>query len=239
MPLGVRILRRLLVLAVLLGGLFVGANIVIENIAEGALATGAQRAFELPARPEVDIKGFPILLRLLSGEVPRVSLRASAVPLGDRLTARTVTIEMEALDASNVLSGDDLRFTVGRGHALAEVTEDALNDFLRESGEDVRVSLLDGSVRGRASAVIGGRKRTIRARGALRLRRGEISFTPRSVTVDGEEPPSTVEERARREASFRLRLPELPGGAAVAALQVKEDLLRLSADLAGFRFPPE
>lgn len=238
MPLGLRILRRFLVLALLLGGLFVGANIVVERIAEGALATGAQRAFDLPARPEVDIDAFPIVLRIVSGEIPSVSARATDVPLGDRLVARTVSIEMEALEVSSVLSGEQVRFTAGRGHALAEATEGALNDFLRRTGEDVRVDLRDGSVAVRATADFGGRSHRVVARGTLRLRRGVISFTPRSVTVDGKPPPAAFEGRARRETTFEARLPELPGGLRVSALEVKDGLLRLSADLEGFRFPP-
>lgn len=231
-----RLVRRLVVSLVGLAAFFVVANLIVEELAEDRLAAAVQDAFDLPSRPSVDLTAFPVVLRLLDGRIPALSFEAAGVPVDDlRLTS--LRVELEGVEADfgifGTPRGDEVR--VERGRAVAEADDPALNAFLERRGIDARVTLREGSVVVRARPVILGRRRTVVGRGKLVLRRGVLSFTPSRVTVDGEPPPRTLEARARREASFRTRLPPLPGGIRVGELEVRPGVARLSASVRGYR----
>lgn len=237
-PIAGKLARRLIYSFGFFALTFVGANLVVENVAESALAGGAQSAFGLPAKPDVEINGFPILVRLFAREVPSVDVTAADVPLGDdELRARTVSIRLETVRVSDFFGGENLSFSIARGRVAAEVTDAALTDLLRRSGEELRVGFRPGRTTVRASPRIGGRERDVRARGRLRLSRGAVVFEPDRVTVDGEEPPSELRSRARREVAFRVPLPPLPGDGRISDIETLEGFARLTADLGALRFP--
>ena len=83
-----RLARRLLLTTAILGGLFWGANVLAERVAESRIAAEAQKSFGTPAPPEVSIEGFPILIKILQGQIPRVTLEGSGLVVQEMKVAR-------------------------------------------------------------------------------------------------------------------------------------------------------
>ncbi|MDN3028776.1 DUF2993 domain-containing protein [Streptomyces sp. S.PB5] len=64
-----RALRILLIIAVILGGLFVIADRIAVNLAEDEVADKLRTTENLASTPDVSIKGFPFLTQVASGEL--------------------------------------------------------------------------------------------------------------------------------------------------------------------------
>ncbi|MBQ1089229.1 DUF2993 domain-containing protein [Streptomyces sp. B93] len=69
-----RALRILLIVVVVLGGLFVGADRLAVHFAEGEVADKLRTTENLATTPEVSIKGFPFLTQLVGGELEDVEI---------------------------------------------------------------------------------------------------------------------------------------------------------------------
>ncbi|MFJ9589247.1 LmeA family phospholipid-binding protein [Streptomyces acidicola] len=69
-----RALRILLIIAVVLGGLFVIADRVAVSFAEDQAAQQVRTTEGLPTAPDVSIKGFPFLTQVASGELDDVEV---------------------------------------------------------------------------------------------------------------------------------------------------------------------
>ena len=63
----------------------------------------------------------------------------------------------------------------------------------------------------------------------LRIRNGVLTFTPRSVKVDGQK-PGVFEAQAKREATIRADLPPLPGDLSIDSLTVHSGFIRLVSE---------
>lgn len=233
---GFGLVRKLVVVAIVLGGLFVGANVVAENAAESKLAGAVRQEFGLREDPRVDVSGFPLLLNVLRGDLPRISFEADDVAV-DALTVDRVTGVLDSIQVENLFSGADMAVVVGEGAIVADISDDNLTAFVRERGVDARFEMEQGGALVTVRRRVGGRVREIVARGDVRLRSGRFEFVPTDViSVDGEPPSSRVEAEAKRRAAVRLDIPDLPGGFAVERVEARPGILRLAASVDGRRF---
>jgi len=231
-----RSLRRLAIALVILGGLFVGANIYAERLAEERLGDAVAVAFGLSEAPEVDLSVFPIATRIFTGTLPEVTFTADDITVED-LTVASLTVELRDVEVvGGLLGSGKLAVEVGEGNVTAIVSEDGVNELLATRDQRATVRLLaDGRVRARAVRTFLGARRTIVSVGRLELRRRTLTYTADEVTVDGEEPPSVLEQEARRRATLAVMIPELPGGFRAQELQVEEDQVTLLASVSGSR----
>lgn len=230
-----RILRRLLILGVVLGGLFVGGNVVAENAAESRLAAVARDAFGLDATPTVQLDVFPIVTKIISGELPGLTITAEDVTVDDLAIATLVATLRDVRVDGGILGGADLSVTVGEGSVTAEVTQQAINALLKRRGERATVALTPGRARVTATRTFLGRDRKLVATGRVVLRKRTLVFEPDSVTVDGEPPPRALEAEAERQATVEIDLPALPGGFRVNRVDVSDGMLVLTADVSDRR----
>jgi hypothetical protein len=227
-----RTLRRLAIVLVILGGLFVAANVYAERVAEDRLGDAVAVAFGLSEPPDVDLSVFPIATRIFTGMLPEVTFTAEDVTIEDlRLSSLEVRLrDVEVI--GGLLGSGKLAVQVAEGNVMAIVSEDAVNELLAARGERATVRLLaDGRVRARAVRTFLGARRTIVSVGGLALRKRTLVYTAGEVTVDGEEPPPGVEGEARRRSKIEARIPELPGGFRARELTVTEGRITLAATL--------
>lgn len=235
------LLKRLLIPVAVLVALFLGANIALEGVAENRIAQAAATSFDLDAVPQVQIEGFPVLVRIFTGSLPGISFEATDVTI-EGLTFREVAVRMRDINAEGgLLRTAGLRVHVSRGEVRAEATDQAVTAFLREQGEDAVIRFHDNrraTVRTRRT--LAGRRRQIDAQGTIELLSGrqQLRFVPEEVTVDGEE-PGPFAEIARRDATIVMDVPRLPGGFRITTLQSGEGFVALAAVLENFDFPPE
>ena len=230
------IIRRLMLLAVLIVAIFLGASVILENVAESQLSTGVGRTLKLDARPTVQIDAFPFLLRVFQGRIPRITVESRDLTIENLEVAR-LTIDMHSVRANLdvLIRSDRFDLSVEQGDASALITEDAVNRFLKEEDLRPRVTLRpDGLVFVRVDRVVSGRARRFEAIGRLSLRGRTLAYRPSRVTVDGASPPATLASQARRETTFTVEIPKLPGGLLPSEAVVTQGELSLVADLKGY-----
>jgi hypothetical protein len=231
------IIRRIALTVLVLIALVLGASVVLESFAESQLSTGLMRTLSLKKRPDVQINAFPILLRVLQRKIPEVIVSANDLEI-EKLTIDELMIDMRGVSANlDVLfRSDRFDLTVDHGEGSAKITEEALNAFLKRNGHDVRVtSLPDGSVFVRADGVGGGRKRRFEARGKLTLDGRKLSFKPSRVTMDGATPPPGLAPTAKRETTFTVEIPKLPGDIVPGEVIVTAGEVTLVANLEHYK----
>lgn len=226
---GFKLIRRLIVTVVVLGGLFVGANLVAENIAEDKLGEAVANEFDLSVAPTIDLGGFPVIVNVLRGELPKLSLDAADIVI-EGLRVKKVHIELTDLRVpGGLLAGIPDRINVGEASGVAEVGDAAITAYLRAQKQDAIVRFREGGASVRVKRRFAGRQRTLVARGVVVLRNDLLIFRPRSVTVDGRPPPQGTVGRARKEATVSVHIPPLPGGLKITSLQAHPGVLRLVA----------
>lgn len=225
------LLKRLVIPLAVLGGLFYGANVAAERFAEDRMASAARTAFDLPSPPDVDIRAFPVLVRILQGTLPEVVLDARQVDVRG-LTLESIRLSMRTITANNGFLASDLSIVVGSGEVRARAGDASVNAYLKRLDQRATIAFADGGLATvRATRTIRGARRRIVARGIVSLRRGRLTFTPRSVTVDGEPASGAIEREAKRGSAISVRIPRLPGDIVVTGVSTSEGGIELAATL--------
>ena len=222
-----RLARRLLVTAAILGGLFVGANVVAERVAEDRLAIAAQKELKTPTRPTASLD-FPVLLDVIRGRLPRVVLDGRDAKLED-LAVAEVHIVLEGVASPFDAIVKNAALHVASGSITASVTQKAINDLLAERDENVTVEVRDGLVvaHGKVGSC------PVRAEGVPRLEKSALVFRPaKTPTTTCKVTASQFANQALIEATtFRLELPDLPGGVAIGRSEYHAGALSLVASI--------
>lgn len=228
---GSKLVRRLLISAVIVFALVLGANAVITGFAERQVGKALKTAFDLSSEPKVDLHGFPILLDVARGRLSGVTIEAEDLKIQDLRIAK-LTVELDGVElVGGILSGSATRVRVKEGRALARVDQKAVNQLLRARGEDAVVRLREGSVRARSTETILGARREVVATGSISMRDGALRFDPERVTIDGEVPPEPFRSEAERRARLSVELPKLPLGLVPSRVQSIPGAARLQVTL--------
>ncbi len=196
-------MRKLLVLAVVIAGLLVAADLGARSAVESQLTERVELAAEPAGDTSARISSFPFLARLLtSGEVARVRVATGGVTVEGLTFARlAVDLEDVTLDRDRLLSERKIVLTdLQRGTAEAEVTQEQLSDRL-----GVPVTLEEG----RARVQVGGRTVTATA---------SVTNNSLRLSVSGFSVPS-------------LRIPKLPLVPCVADAVIVPGRVRLSCSV--------
>jgi hypothetical protein len=226
-----RLIRWVLTPFVILGLLFVGANVFVAHLAEGKIATALQTSFHLSAKPAVKISGFPIILNILNGKIPRVSFDASGATF-EGLTVKQIKVSLVDVTAQGgFLGGGSIRLEVGAGTVQARATDGAVNAYLKAHRQNAIIAFHSGRAVVRAVRTLLGRSHVLVATGAIAREGTSLVFRPASVTVDGHAPPPGTAALARQKTTIRVQLPKLPGGITAYGVKAVEGAVGLVAIL--------
>ena len=226
-----RLIRWVLTPFIILGLLFVGANLLVAHLAEGKIATALQSSFHLSTKPAVKISGFPIILNIVSGKIPRVSFDASGATF-EGLTVKQIKVSLAGVTAqSGFLHGGSIRLEVGAGTVQGLATDGAVNAYLKAHGQSATFAFHSGHAVVRAVRTLLGRSHVLVATGAIEREGTSLVFRPASVTVDGRAPPPGTAGLARQKTTIRVQLPKLPGGITAYRVKAVEGAIALSAVL--------
>ncbi|PAZ13231.1 hypothetical protein CLM62_25355 [Streptomyces sp. SA15] len=122
-----RALRILLIVVVILGGLFVIADRVAVNFAEGEVADRLKTTESLATTPDVSIKGFPFLTQVAGGELDDVQVgiqdyEADTGTGGEKIRIDDLNANMKGV----AFSGDYSSATAATATGTASITYDEL-----------------------------------------------------------------------------------------------------------------
>jgi len=226
-----RLIRWLLAPIVIIALLFIGANILAARVAENKIASTLQSTFHLSSKPAVHISGFPIILDVLGGHVPRVSFQASGATFeGLDLSGIDVTLVDVRAAGGSFFSGS-LRVKVGAGTVKAHATDAAVNAYLNDHGQNATIAFHKGVATVHATRTFRGRARRFVATGTVAREGTSFVFRPDRVTVDGSAPPPGLEQAAEQKVTIRVQLPKLPGGVSSYRIEAVEGAATIVAVL--------
>lgn len=134
-------------LAVLLG-LAVAADLFVKDLAEDRAAEQIARTMSLDEPPEVDLGGFPFILKAVSGNFGEIRVVSEDVHVeGVALDRVEVVMRDVEVSLSKILADRADSVRIGGGEGTAVMSERALARALRRQGVDVSVTLGgDGTV---------------------------------------------------------------------------------------------
>ena len=226
-----RLVRWLLVPIVIIAVLFVGANILAAHIAEDRIASTLQSTFHLSSKPTVHISGFPIIIDVLQGHVPRVSFHANGATFeGLDLIGIDVSL-VDVRAASGSFFSGSLSVRVGAGTVKARATDGAVTAFLGDHGQNATIAFHNGRATVRSTRTFLGSRHAFVASGPVGREGNAFVFRPDSVSIDGAPAPPGVRQAAERRMTIRVQLPKLPGGVSAYRIEAVEGAATIVAVL--------
>ncbi|MFE0580533.1 DUF2993 domain-containing protein [Streptomyces sp. NPDC058874] len=223
-----RIVRVVVIIAVVLGALFVGVDRWAVGYAENRLADRIQARQGLAGGAEVEIRGFPFLTQALSHEFERVDLKLTGVEVAAE-GRRTRLSELDASFRGVRLNGDYSGGTAERADGTGLITYADLT-AASQTGATLSYGGAPGKVKVTASVDIAGRKLSrsvistitlVDAPGSGGGAGGKI-VRVRAEEVPGEGIPG-LERLVRRQTDFDRTIDSgLPAGLRLSALTSDE-----------------
>ncbi|MFF5976671.1 DUF2993 domain-containing protein [Streptomyces sp. NPDC012769] len=213
-----RALRIVLIVAVVLGGLFVGADRLALSYAESEAAEGVRLGTAKAESTEVDIKGFPFLTQLAGKRLDEVEVRVT----GFKATAggRPVRIGELTADLRDVTLGDG--YAIERAGSADGTALISYADLTATSGREATVAYGDnGKLKVTGGVRILGRTLTRSVLSTVTLVDGD-TIRVRADEVPGEGIPG-LEERVRARTDFDRRIEGLPKGMRLTKVEARAE----------------
>ncbi|MDX3313170.1 LmeA family phospholipid-binding protein [Streptomyces sp. NPDC054884] len=234
-----RALRILLVVVVVLGGLFVLADRLAVNFAEGEVADKLKANEGLAATPDVSIKGFPFLTQVVGGSLDDVEVGIKDYQAATGTSGQTIRIGDLQADMKGVeFSGDYSSATAASATGSASITyAELLKTAKAEPTEVVRG--VTANVVGLSDGGNGKIKVAVQAT-VLGTKLPQPVYVLSTVTVQGDTVrvhadslPSfggvrAAENEVRSITDFQQKIDDLPGGIKLDKVQAGKDGVEIS-----------
>jgi hypothetical protein len=166
-------MRRFLVVVLVLLLAIAIADVALKSLAERRIEGALQEELDLTSRPEVTIRGWPFIVRVLRGEFNSVIVVADGISARG-LDLRDIRLEFHDVRFSlgQIILGDERRVRVDRAAGTAAVTAGELNSELRARDVPATVDFIDGQV------VVSSTELNVGAAAAVGIDSGRLVVTP-------------------------------------------------------------
>jgi hypothetical protein len=227
-------MRRLLVAAVVLVLLGVGADFAAARIFEGRVTEALQREYDLGRRPVVQVRDVPFLPHLATGRFSTIDVAATdATARGINAAQLKLTLHGVRVPRE-VMLGEPGRITVERADGTIELSEAEVNRLLADRLQGGRVAIGQDGVQVRTQLELLGQPLDALVTGRLGARDGEVTFTPTQVRLGDRGPlDPTQEDLLSSQLTFQVPLPELPAGVRLERVDTRPGIVVLSGRAAG------
>ena len=122
--------------------LFFAADYVARSQAEQRAGEQLASSLDLDDEPDVELNGWPFLLKAFGGELPSASFSAESVSSrGVTLDEVEVNVTGLAFELSDILSGSKDAIKISGGDGSAFLSQQELSKVLRREGIDAKVRL--------------------------------------------------------------------------------------------------
>ncbi|MGA5710854.1 LmeA family phospholipid-binding protein [Streptomyces cellulosae] len=230
-----RALRILLVIAVVLGGIFVIVDRVAVHFAEGEAADRVRASEGLASTPDVDIQGFPFLTQVLGGSFDEVRVGISDYEAGAGEGGKTIRIADLRADLRGVeFSGDFGSAVADTATGTATIAYDELLRNAKAEPTQVApgitaevVALSDGG-NGKIQVALETTVLGTKLPEPVRVLSSVTVVDGNTVRVRADALPvlggvEIAESRVRRITDFEQKIDGLPGGISLEKVQAAED----------------
>jgi hypothetical protein len=199
-------------LAVLIVAADFGARLWSQHVVSRELAS----SFDLQEQPDVSIGGFPFLPKLVSGDLPSVTVEARGYSArGVRLDAVDLSLRDVHVATGQLLSGGDGTVRAAGGEGTARITAADATRALEEQGVPVTVRFEGGRI------LLGLEEVEGEVEAEASVEGGSVVFRP----VDPSIP-----------VSVSFPLPEVVPGMTYTDIRIDDDMAVLSFELDRLRF---
>ncbi|WP_330458576.1 DUF2993 domain-containing protein [Streptomyces sp. NBC_00820] len=218
-----RALRILLILVVILGGLFVVADRLAVNLAEGQVADKLKARQNLASTPDVSIKGFPFLTQVAGGSLDDVEVGIKNYEAAAGTSGKTVRIDDLKADMKGVaFSGDYSSATAASATGTATIAYDQLLKTTQSEpasmGPGVSARVVGLTYGGNDKIKVALQvsvpaldvKQTVQVLSSVTVRDGKVQVHADSLPALGG--ADVAESRVRRITDFQQVVDQLPGG---------------------------
>jgi hypothetical protein len=213
--------KALLVVLLLLLGLVVVADRVLERWAEGYVADQLVEQAGLTSAPEVDARGFPFLTQAVAGRYDEAHISLTAEQLGQPAGTRAdVVLRGVHVPLSDVFSGAVEEIPVDRIDGTATLSYELLSGQL---GGDTTLEREGGGLRITRTVELLGQTLPLTATGTVTLDDGELVVDVEDATGAGVEVPGFLVDRAADLLDLRYAVPSLPFGLQLTDVTPAED----------------
>lgn len=220
-----RFLRAIVIIGVVLGALFVGADRWAVSYAENRLAERIQARQGLAGTSEVEISGFPFLTQALRHDLDRVDLRLRGVDVAAE-GRKTRLAELDATFHDVELNGDYSGGTAQRAEGTGLITYADLT-AASQTGATLSYGGAPGKVKVTAAVEVFGRSLTRSVVSTITLEDAKDGKGGKIVRVRADEVPGEgipgIEKVVRKKTDFERNLDSgLPAGLHLSALTSDE-----------------
>ncbi|MEC4015671.1 LmeA family phospholipid-binding protein [Streptomyces sp. H27-D2] len=223
-----RALRILIILAVVLGGLFVAADRIAVNFAESEAADKIQNTQGLTGAPDVSIKGFPFLTQVANGSLDEVDADLSGIQAssgGRSLTITKMSAQLHDVAISNNFSSAVANRATGSGSiSYADLSKAAEEGVAVSYGGQDKAGTSQVKVTARATVL--GRTLERNVVSTVSIVGGD-TVKLHAEAVPGSEIPG-LEKVIREKIDFERRIEGLPAGLKLDKVEATRDGIEVS-----------
>ncbi|MBO1337507.1 DUF2993 domain-containing protein [Streptomyces sp. VRA16 Mangrove soil] len=231
-----RALRILLIIVVILGGLFVIADRIAVNIAEGKAADKIRESEGLPSTPSVSINGFPFLTQVADGTLDDVEIgikNYDAKGSGGSIRIADLDAEMHGVKFDSSYSSATADSATGTARiSYAELLKAVQKQDPAQLAPGITATISglsyggDGKVKVELAVKLLGRTVNVPVISSISVTDGKVSAKadslPRIGAVD------LAENRVRAVTDFQQAIDDLPAGIKLDNVEAVKDGIEIS-----------
>lgn len=220
-------MRRLLIALLLVVALGVGADFGAARLFESRVATAMERKYDLGGHPTVQVRDFPFLPHLLTGQFSRIDLAASDAR-AEGITLQSVEVHLRGIRVErSVMLGSGGNVRVDHTDGEVQLGQSQINKLLADHLQGGTMTITASGVRLRVESEVLGQRIEAVVSGRLGARNGRIAFLPDSVEVGGVR-NAQLENQLLSRFNFDVPLPKLPADIKVDRITTSPGTLTLS-----------
>ncbi len=219
------LLGTIVVLALLLVGVDIGARLFAQSQAEKAL----RENYAAAADPDVKIHGFSFLLQAFQGDYSHIELSSPNVTLG-ALTGVQVHVDLYDvnLPLSDAISGDTSSLVARRADFRAVIPAASLGDAIDQPNLTI-MPTADGLVQIGTTVSVLGRTVPVTISAGASISGDSLALTAKLISAAGITLPDSVTKALQAKLSVKLPLSALPFSVERAGVSAEDGSLVLTA----------
>jgi hypothetical protein len=222
---GVKTLRVLLIVFVLLAGLVTGLDRIANVVAEGQVANALQSKYELASKPDVSIGGFPLFTQVIGGKYDHITVTAKGVPLSSGQNA-DAQIDLYGLTVKvgDAISGSLKNARADRATVTVALGQDLLSQL---TGLPITVNRMAGDKAKLTTTALGVQ---LGAVVVVKPAGDAITTSVESIDAGTQSLPSSVKKEIDSKFALSIKLPKVASGFTVTGVDVQDGSIKVTAE---------
>jgi len=228
-------MRKLLIALVVLVILGVAADFVAARVFESHATTVLEQRYDLGTRPVVQVRDFPFLPHLITGNFSTVDLAAKNVH-ANGVSAENLELHLHGVHIPRkVMLGGSGDVGVERADGEVTLSEAEVNRLAASDLRGGTLSLLPDGVRLRVRVTVLGQQVDALITGQLGVSAGRLTFTPKDVEAAGL--PSASLGTVASLFTFEVPMQQLPAGLKLERVTTERGALVVAGQAVSLQLP--